>query len=114
MSDSANYGISGVQNINAQNIAVGANSRIEQSNWSDPLGSPLADLQHAIEAFQGSPASREALIATQAEIVEELKAPSPDKSKLLAKVASISHLAGPAAAIVQATAVLAQAIATVL
>ncbi len=114
MSDSVNYGISGVQNINAQNIAVGTNSKIEQSNWSESLGRPLADLQQAIEGFQGSPATREALLTTQAEIVEELKAPVPDKHKVLAKVSSLSHLAGPAATIVQATAVLAQAIATIL
>ena len=96
------------------NVAIGSHSKIEQVNvMSSLLAQPLADLENAINAFQGSPATRDALQSTQAEIVGELKAPAPDKGRILAKLASLSQLAGPAATIVQAAAVLAQAIATI-
>lgn len=114
MPDSVNYGISGAQNIAAQNIAVGPNSRIEQSNWSESLSHPLADLARAIDAFEGPPQARDALISARAEIDGELRAPAPDKGRILAKLATVKDLAGPAATVVQAATVLAQAIATIL
>jgi hypothetical protein len=114
MPESINYGISGVQNIAAQNIAVGENSRIEQSNWSEAFAPPLADLARAIDAFQGPTETREALQAAQAEVTRQLQAPTPDKSGIIAKLASVSQLAGSATAIVHAAAALTQAIATIL
>jgi hypothetical protein len=112
MTDSTNYGII-AQNINAENIAVGANARIEQTNRSERLAPALADLARAIAGFQGPPAEREALLAAHAEIAQELDAPAPDKGRLLARLARLRELAGPAATIVQAAAALAQAIAAV-
>jgi hypothetical protein len=123
MSDSANYGISGVGNIAAQNVVVGenssitstnANSSVEQSNGAEQLSQSLAALRAAIEALQAPPATREALLATHAEVTRELQAPAPDKGKLLGKLTSMSQLAGPAAAIVQAVAALSQVIMTIL
>lgn len=114
MSDSVNYGISGVQNITAQNIAVGPNSKIEQSSRSEPLDRPLAELARAIDAFEGSQGARDALIAAHAEVVEELEAAAPDKRRILSKLASVRDLAGPAVTVVQAAAVLTQAITTIL
>lgn len=114
MSDSVNYGISGAQNIVAQNIAVGPNSKIEQSNWSESLDHPLANLSRAIDTFEGSPQVRDALLAARAEITAELSTPAPDKNRVLAKLATVREMAGPAATVVQAAAVLAQAIATIL
>jgi hypothetical protein len=114
MSDSADYGISGAGNITAQNLAVGENSTIittgsnsiDQSNRAELLSGPLADLQQAIEAFQGLSATRDHLLSAHAGIAQELMAPAPDKNKLLSKLASISRLAGPATAIAQAIAAL--------
>lgn len=114
MSDSINYGISGVRNITAQNIAVGANSRIEQTNWSDTFAQPLADLAHAIDAFDGPAPTQEALRGAHTEIAQQLQTPEPDKNGLIAKLASLIQLAGPATAIVQAAATLTQVITTVL
>lgn len=122
MSDSANYGISGAGNITAQNIAVGKNSTIvstgsntiDQSNHTELLSGQLADLQQAIEGFQGPQATRDELLSAHAEVARELSAPAPDKNRLLTKLASISQLAGPATAIVQAAAVLMQAIIPIL
>jgi hypothetical protein len=113
MSDSVNYGISGVQNITAQNIAVGANSKIEQNNWSDGLEQPLGDLRRAIEDFEGPRAARESLVEMQAAMVRELEVPVPDKGKILTMLSSIKDLAGPAATVVQAAAVLAGVIAAI-
>lgn len=114
MPESINYGISGVQNINAQNIAIGANSRIEQTNSSQAFAAPLADLVRAIEAFEGPGETREALQATQSDIAKQLEAPEPDKNGIIAKLASVSQLAGSATAIVQAAAALTHVIVTVL
>jgi hypothetical protein len=113
VSDSVNYGISGAQNIVAQNIAMG-NSRIEQSNKSESFGPQLAELKRAIAAFEGPPPARDALIATHAEIAAELEAPAPDKSRVLAKLAALKDLAGPAVTVVQAAAVLTHAVSTIL
>jgi hypothetical protein len=123
MSDSANYGISGTGNITAQNIAVGPNATInadgasniiDQSNRSELFSGPLTDLRCAIEALQGQPETRDALISTHAEIAEELESPEPDKGRILGKLAVVKQLAGPAATIVQAAAVLTQAIISIL
>lgn len=123
MSDSTNYGISGAGNIAAQNIAVGPNSTIiadgatnaiHQANRSEILSGPLADLQYAIEALQGQPDTQAALMLTHTELADELKAPEPDKSRVLGKLAVIKQLAGPAATILQAAAALTQAINPIL
>jgi hypothetical protein len=114
MSESINYGISGVQNITAQNIAVGANSRIEQTNWSDAFAQPLADLADAIDTFEGPTQTREALRSAHTEIAHQLQTPEPDKHGIIAKLASLIQLAGPATAIVQAAVTLTQVITTAL
>jgi hypothetical protein len=112
-SDNVSVNISG-GNVSG-NLAIGPHSKAEQVNVvSSSLAQPLADLESAVDAYQGPPATRDALQHTHAEIVGELKAPSPDKGKILAKLASLSQLAGPAATIVQAAAVLAQAIPKIL
>jgi hypothetical protein len=76
MSDTANQGVSG-QNItiSGQNVAVGANSRVEQNISGGPFNAPLADLRSAIEAFDGPQETRQALLAAHAEVADELKAP---------------------------------------
>lgn len=115
MTDQGNQGISGQSvQINAQNLAVGAHSKIDQTVLSDPLGQrQLDDLRTAIESFEGSPSTREALLATQMQITEELQAPTPDKHRLLTLLSSLKELAGPATAVIQAAAALAQVIAVV-
>jgi hypothetical protein len=112
MPDIGNEGVSG-QNItiSGQNVAIGARSRVEQNVLGGPFSAPLADLQRAIEVFDGPTAARHELLAAQAEVAEELKAPSPDKNKLLAKFASLKELAGPAGAVAQAVTALAQVVA---
>ncbi|HEY7962206.1 MAG TPA: hypothetical protein VID29_09815 [Solirubrobacteraceae bacterium] len=112
MTDSANYGIK-AEKITAQNIAVGPNARIEQTavGWTGLLGPALADLAGAIADFQGPPATCEVLRAAHAEIATEIAAPAPDSGRLLAKLASLKQLVGPATTIAQTAASLAQAIA---
>ncbi len=114
MSESINYGISGVHNITAQNIAVGPNSRVEQTNFSDAFAQPLADLAHAIDAYEGPKQTEAQLRNTHAEIAQQLRAPEPDKNGVIAKLASVIQIAGPATAIIQAAAALTQAITGVL
>ncbi len=111
MSDTANQGVSG-QNvtISGQNVAVGANSRVEQNVSGGLLAAPLADLRSAIEAFDGPPETRQALLAAHAEVADELEAPAPNKDRLLAKLASLKQLAGPAAVVAQAVTALAQVV----
>ncbi len=111
MSDAGNQGVSGQNiNISGQNVVVGANSRVEQGISGGPFDAPLADLRRAIEAFDGPQATRQVLLVAHAEVAEELKAPVPDRNKLLAKLASLRELAGPAAAVAQAAAALAQVV----
>jgi hypothetical protein len=111
---SGNIQISGLA---AQNVAIGDNSTIvnegagtiEQSNRYQLLGAPLADLQRAIEAFQGDPETRRQMLDAHREIAAELERPAPDKSRVLAVLDSLKRLAGSASAIVQAAATLALA-----
>jgi hypothetical protein len=115
MSDTVNQGVSG-QNvtISGQNVAVGAGSHVEQHISGAQFNDSLADLRSAIEAFDGPPETRQALLAAHAEIADELAAPAPDKDKLLAKLASLKELAGPAATVAQAVTALAQVIVAFL
>lgn len=111
MPDSGNQGVSG-QNItiSGQNVAVGANSRIEQGINMGAFGAPLADLQRVIESFDAEPATRQNLLAVHAEIADELQGSAPDKDGLLAKLASLKELAGPASNVAQAATALAQVV----
>jgi hypothetical protein len=109
MSDTANQGVSGQSIIiSGQNVAVGANSRVEQNVSGGPFRAPLADLRHAIDVFDGPLETRQALLAAHAEVADELEAPAPDKHKLLAKLDSLKELAGPVATVAQAATALAQ------
>jgi len=107
MSDS--YNISG--NIAAQTVAVGTGSTIvvngdgtvEQSNQAE-IGALLAELQQAIEAFQGPPEMQAQMMSAHAEIAEELQGPSPSKDRVIKKLSALGQLAGPAASIAQAIA----------
>jgi hypothetical protein len=111
MSDAANQGVSGQKIIiSGQNVAVGAHSHVEQNVSGGLFSAPLADLQSAIEAFDGSPETRRALLAAHAEVADELAAPAPDKDRVLAKLASLKELAGPAAAVAQAVTALVQVV----
>lgn len=96
--------------FHGNNLKFGADVKIEQNRWAANLDLPLAELESAINAFQGAAATRDALSAAHAEIVKELSASAPDKNRILARLTSLSRLAGPAAAIVQAAATLAQVI----
>ena len=111
MSDAANQGVSG-QNvtISGQNVAVGAHSHVEQNISGGLFNAPLAYLRTAIEAFDGPPETRRALLAAHAEVADELEAPAPDKDKVLAKLASLKELAGPAAAVAQTVTALMQVV----
>jgi hypothetical protein len=113
MPDSVNYSVTGT-NINAQNIAVGENASIVQTDSSQSLTQPLAQLRSAIDAIEAPALTKEALTAAHEEIAHELDAPEPDKGKLLAKLMSLSALAGPAGTVVSAAAALAQAITVIL
>lgn len=115
-SDDYSVSISGgsINAGNQGNIVIGAHGKIEQSLSPSSLAQPLAELQGAIEAFQGSPETREALRFTQAEIAGELNEPAPDKGKILAKLNLLKQLAGPTAAIVEAAATLAHAVGVAL
>ncbi len=123
MTDGANYGISGTGiNISAQNFAVGSRSSIvagaggpvEQSNQAVALAVPLEQLRLAIDAFQGPQATKESLSALHREVTAELQTASPNRQVLVGKLESLQRLAGPAATIVQAAAVLAHAIGPLL
>lgn len=108
MNDSINYGISGVEQITAENLAVGNQSRIEQHNLDRSLTEALVVLRESIEQADASPDTRRALVEARDEIERELRAPTPDKQRVLSKLAWMSQVAGPAGALLQATTALAQ------
>jgi hypothetical protein len=107
---SVNYGISGVGSINAGNLAVGSNSRIEVSVDRSLLAGQLDALAKALAAFEGPQEKREELIAAHHEIAEELHSSNPDKHRLLSTLAAIASAAGSTGAIVRAAETLAGAI----
>lgn len=109
MSDPVNYGISGVQNLNAENIAVGTNSKVEQIKLA-PMEEQLDALRRAIDGFDGPPGSREELSAAHAEIVEELRAPAPQKDRILSKLAWMREVAESAGPVLQAVTALANVV----
>jgi hypothetical protein len=111
MSDTVNQGVGG-QNVTiaGQNVAIGANSRIEQSVFGGTFSTPLADLQRAIEAADVSPNTRQAMLMTHAEVTEQLKAATPDREKLLTKLASLKDLSAAVAPVAQAVAALTQVV----
>jgi hypothetical protein len=111
MSDRVNQGISGqTVTISGQNVAIGPDSRIEQHVSGGAFNAPLADLRRAIEAADVPSDTRQALLVAHDEVAEELKAPTPDRSKLLAKLASLKELAAAVAPVVQAAAALTQVV----
>ncbi len=107
MSDGGNS-ISG-STISGGNVIVGDHGTIEHKTWT-ALSQPLADLSDAIAAYEGPPATREALKVTHEEICDTLQAATPDKPKILAKLAVLTQLAGSAVSITQAASVLAHLI----
>jgi hypothetical protein len=113
MSQQINNGIN-AQSFSAQNVAVGPHARVVQTNWLGEVRGQLAELQREIESFQGPKQTRQELMQAHAEVTEELGAPEPDKSKVLAALERIRQLAGPAAAIGQAAVAVAQVMAAVL
>lgn len=108
MSDSVNYGISGAQNITAENLAVGPGSKIEQSNGSQALERELRLLQKAIDQADLPPDAQRQLAEGHDELAHELQAAVPNKQRILSKLAWMRDVAGPAATVVQATTALAQ------
>jgi hypothetical protein len=113
MSRQTNNGIS-AQNVTAQNIAVGSHAKIVQTNWLGEATGRLVELQREIESFQGPEPTRSELVLAHAEVSEELGAPEPDKSKVMAGLERIRRLAGPTTAVAQAALAVAQVIAAVL
>lgn len=107
---SVNYGISGVGSINAGNLAVGSNSRIEVSVDRSLLAGQLDTLAKALEAFDGPQEKREELIAAHRDISTELDSDSPDRHNILSKLSTIASAAGSAGAIASATEALAGAV----
>ena len=107
---SEKYNISGIA---AQTVTIGddvtvfasGGGTVEQVNQA-AVCALLAELLQAIEAFQGTPEKREALIRAHGEISEELQGPAPSKDKVLAKLSALKQLAGPAASILQVIAAL--------
>lgn len=115
---SGKYNISGVA---AQTVTIGdgatvfagGGGTVQQINQAE-AGALLAELQQAIEGFQGSPEKREALMNVHDEISEELHGPSPNKDKLLDKLSKLKQLAGPAVAISQVIAALMPLVGTLV
>jgi hypothetical protein len=111
MPDRVNQGVSG-QNvtISGQNVAIGPDSRIEQHVAGGTFNALLADLQCAIDAADVPSDTHQALLVAHDEVAEELKAPTPDRNKLLTKLASLRELSAAVAPVAQAVAALTQVI----
>jgi hypothetical protein len=114
MGESINYGISGVENLTAENIAVGPGSKVEQTDSLRSLEPALELLRRAIECFEAPPRIREELTAAQSEITAELQASAPEKRRILSRLALISGVAGSAGALGQAATGLAQLVGAIL
>jgi hypothetical protein len=104
------YNISGIA---AQTVTIGDGvtvfagdgGTVNQINHAE-ASALLAELQQAIEAFQGPPEKRAELMKAHDEISEDLQGPSPSKDKLLAKLSTLKQLAGPSSSILQVVAAL--------
>jgi hypothetical protein len=113
MGDWVNSGIVGdVKNV--ENLAVGANSRIEVTKIEQPLAEKLQVLSHAVEAFDGPVEARGRLLAAHSDVVEELQRPEPDKRRILDRLNTIARGAGSASTIVTAASALASAVQLIL
>jgi hypothetical protein len=110
MSDWINHGIS-IGSVEGD-VAIGDHNTLGGSVRNEPLARSLAELASAIEAFQGAPETRQALLSAHAEISQELDAPAPDKQKLLGKLMALSAVAGSASGVIGAATALAQVVMT--
>ncbi|HEX3434183.1 MAG TPA: hypothetical protein VHT25_09000 [Solirubrobacteraceae bacterium] len=114
MSDSINYGISGVEKITAENLAVGPGSKVEQSGGSQSLAQALALLREAIEHIDAPTDTQGELITAYKEVSEGLKGHAPDTERVRSKLDWISRMAGPATTVAQAATAVAQLAGIVL
>lgn len=114
MTEAINYGISG-SNVNAQNIAVGPNARIDNAaGLPAAFSAQMADLQDAIAGYEGDEETRAQLAAASAEIAGELASPEPDKEGLLEKLSAIGSASVSIGAITTAATALSGLVAAVL
>ncbi len=96
---SVNYGNSGAGAINAVNIAIGPNSRIDAGVQQAQLRPQLDALAAAVERFHGPEQTRTQLTAAHEQLLCELTLPQPHKQNVLNRLAVIASAAGSASAI---------------
>jgi hypothetical protein len=122
MPDGNNYGISGAGNVSAGNLAIGPNSRIidnsearSTSQFTSPatLAGQLDVLHRAMDQYDGPPDARSIVLATEAEIHDELNQSAPDKGRLVSLLHSVVTAAGPATAVAQAALAIVQVISAI-
>lgn len=111
MSERVNQGVSG-QNItiSGQNVAIGPDSKVEQTVFGDTFNAPLTDLKRAIESADVPPDTRRELLLAHDEVAEQLQVTAPDRNKLLAKLDSLKELSATVAPVAQAVAALTQVV----
>jgi hypothetical protein len=110
--DQINYGIVG--DVNAENLAVGPNSRIEVTNVRQALAEQLYVLGQAVREYDGPEEARRELLAAHDELVTQLKRPEPDKPRILDRLSAIARAAGSASTIVTAVTALAGLVQAVI
>jgi hypothetical protein len=112
VTDWSNKGIIG--NVEADNVVVGDNARIEVTRVEQPVMEKLQALAQAVEAFDGPAGTRLELLSAHREVVDELNAADPDKGRILARLREIAGLVGSATTIAGAVTALANAVQLVL
>jgi hypothetical protein len=113
MSDYVNYGIS-ARSVSARNVAVGPNARIDASADFTGLSEQLTALLHAIESLEGDSEARAELAAAADEVAVALKQPTPDKERVLSRLAKIASAAGSVTVIANTATTMANAVRTIL
>ncbi|HEY2140607.1 MAG TPA: hypothetical protein VGG98_00940 [Solirubrobacteraceae bacterium] len=113
MSDWTNKGIIG--NVNdVGNLVVGDSAKIEVTTVEQPVMDKLQALTRAVEAYDGPADTRMELLAANRQVLDELNAAEPDKSKILSRLSEITRIAGSATTIAGAVTALASAVQLVL
>jgi hypothetical protein len=112
VTDSVNKGIIG--NVDAGNVVVGDNARIDVTRVEQPVAEKLQALTRAVEAFDGPAETRMEMLNAHREVVDELNAAEPDKNRILTRLSEIARVAGSATTIAGAVTALASAVQLVL
>jgi hypothetical protein len=113
MSDQTNYGIVGdIKGV--QNLAVGANAKIDVTGIQLQLADKLDALADAVQGYEGPEETRHKLLAAHDEVLAQLQQPEPDRSRILTTLSAIARTAGSASTIVTAATALASAVGALL